>query len=78
MTCESLEGWDFPSGSVVKNPSANAGDRGDAGSIPGLGRSPGGEHGDPLHYFCLENLVDRGAWWTIVHGVAKNWTQLSD
>ena len=78
MTCESLEGWDFPSGSVVKNPSANAGDRGDAGSIPGLGRSPGGEHGDPLQYFCLENPVDRGAWWTIVHGVTKSWTLLSD
>ena len=61
MTCESLEGWDFPSGSVVKNPSANAGDRGDAGSIPGLGRSPGGEHGNLLKYSGLENSMDRGA-----------------
>ena len=51
MTCESLEGWDLPGGSVVKNPSASAGDIGDAGSIPGLGRSPGGEHGNPLHCF---------------------------
>ena len=48
---------------VVKNPPANAGDRRDVGSIPGLGRSPGVGHGNPLQYSCLENRVDRGAWW---------------
>ena len=47
---------------VVKNLPANAGDTGDAGSIPGWGRSPGGGHDNPLQYFCLENPVDRGAW----------------
>ena len=59
---------------VVKNPPANVGDIKDLGSIPGLGRSPGGGHGNPLQYPCLENPVDRGAWWTIVHEVAKNKT----
>ena len=48
---------------VVKNPSANAGDLRDLGSIPGSGRSPGGGHGSPLQYPCLENPTDRGAWW---------------
>ena len=51
----------FPGGSVVKNPLANAGDRTEVGSIPGLGRSPGGGHGNPLQYSCLENPMDRGA-----------------
>ena len=60
---------------VVKNPPANAGDTGDAGSIPRLGRSPRGEHGDPLQYSCLENPMDRGAWRAAVHKVAKSWTQ---
>ena len=49
---------------------------GDLGSIPGLGRSPGGGHGNPLQYSSLENPMDRGAWWTIVYGVAKSWTRL--
>ena len=48
----------------------------DAGSIPGWGRSPGGGHGDPLQYSCLENPMDRGAWRATVHGVAKSWTRL--
>ena len=48
----------------------------DAGSVSGLGRSPGGGHGNPLRYPCLENPVDRGAWWSTVHGVAKSWTRL--
>ena len=52
---------DFPGGTVVKNP-ANPRDTGDAGSIPGLGRSPGEGNGNPLHYPCLENPMDRGAW----------------
>ena len=46
------------------------------GSIPGLGRSPGGGHGNPLQYSCLEKPMDRGAWWATVCGVAKSWTRL--
>ena len=57
---------------VIKNP-ANADVR-DAGSVPGLGRPPGGGHGNPLQYSCLENPMDRGAWRTTVHGVAKSQT----
>ena len=59
---------------VVKNPPANAGDARDADLIPGLGRSPGGGHGNPLQYFRLEN--PRRAWWATAHRVAKNPTQL--
>ena len=51
---------------VVKNPPANAGDLRDAGSIPGSGRSPGGGHDNPLQYSCLENPMDREAWWAMV------------
>ena len=51
----------FPRDSVVENPPANAGDLGDAVSIPGTERSPGGENGNPLQYSCLENFMDRGA-----------------
>ena len=65
---------DFPGGAVVKNPSANAGDTRDADSSPGSGRSLGAGNGDPHQYSCLENSKDRGAWWTIVHEVAKNWS----
>ena len=57
---------------MVKNPPANAGDITDEGSIPGSGRSPGRGHGNTLQYFCLENPMDREAWWPIVHGVAKS------
>ena len=60
---------------LVKNPPANAGDM---GSIPGLGRSPGGGRGSPLQYSCLENPMDREAWWAAVHGVAKSWIRLND
>ena len=59
---------------AVKDPPANAGDVRDAGSIPGSGRSPGGGHGNPFQDSCLENPMDRGAWWATVHGVAKNQT----
>ena len=59
---------------VVKNLSTNSGDIRDVDSIPGLGRYPGDGHGKPLQYSCLENPMDRGAWWTIVHRVAKNRT----
>ena len=58
---------------VVKNPPANAGD---VGSIPWSGRCPGGGHGNPLLYSCLENPMNRGAWWAIVHWVKKSQTQL--
>ena len=59
---------------MVKNLPGNAGD---AGLIPGLGRSPGEGNGYLLQYSCLENPMDRGAWRAIVHGVAKSWTRLS-
>jgi len=52
----------------------NAGDTGDMGLIPGLGRSLGGGHGNTHSYSCLENLMDSGAWWAVVHGVTKSWT----
>ena len=58
---------------VVKNLPANAGDIRDVGSISGSGRSPGGGHGNPLQYSCLENPMDRGAWRAIVHRVIKSW-----
>ena len=57
-----------------KESACNAGTTGDAGSIPGLERSPGGGSGNPLQYSCLENLMDRGARQATVHGVTKNWT----
>ena len=56
---------------VIKNLPANAGDIRDVGSIPGSGRSPAGGHGNPLQYSCLENPMDRGSWWVIVHRVLK-------
>ena len=62
----------FQGGAVVKNSPANAGDAGDTGSIPGSGRSPGDENGNPLQYSCLENSTKRGAWWAIVHRVEKS------
>ena len=65
----------FPGGSDGKESACNAGD---LGSIPELGRSPGGGRGDPLQYSCLENPVDRGAWWATVHGVAGSRTRLRD
>ena len=57
---------------VVKNPSANARDVRDLGSIPGMGRSSRGRHGSLLQYWCLENPMDRGAWQAVIHGVSKN------
>ena len=56
---------------------AIAGDAGDSGSIPGSGRLPRGGNGRPLQYSCLENPMDRRAWWATVYGVTKSWTQLS-
>ena len=72
---------------VVENPSANSGDARNVGSIPGSGRSPRVGNGNPRQYSCLENSLDRGAWWAAVHGVTKSrkkkgqvakGTQLSD
>jgi len=60
---------------VVKNPPANAGDM---GSIPGLGRSPGGGYSNSLQYSCMGSSKDRGVWWATVHGVIKSQTRLSN
>ena len=65
----------FPGGSDGKESACRAGD---LGSIPGLEKSPGEQNGYPLWYSCLENSMDRGAWWATLHGVAKSQTQLSD
>ena len=66
----------FPGGSLGKESTCNAGDTRDTGSIPGSGRSPGVENGNPLQYSCLGNSMDRGAWQATVHGVTKSQTQL--
>ena len=70
------ETWASQVALVVKNLLANAGNIRDLGSIPGSGRSPGGGHGNPLQYSCLENLMDRGAWQATVHKVAQSQTLL--
>ena len=67
-----------PGGSEVKNPPAKARDKGEAGLIPGLGRSPGEGNGYPLQCSCLENPMDRGAWRATIHRVAKSRTVLRD
>ena len=64
---------DFPGGSVIKKPSANARDSGDTGSMPGSGRASGERNGNPLQYSCLGNSKDKGAWEATVHGVTKSW-----
>ena len=63
----------LPGGSDGKESTCNMGD---LGSIPGLGRSPGGAHSYPLQYSCVENPMDRGAWWAAAHGVTKSRTWL--
>ena len=60
------------------NGKGSACNMGDLGSIPGSGKSPGERNGNPLQYSCLENSMDRGAWWATVHGVTKSHAQLSD
>ena len=65
----------FPGGSEGKTSACNARD---PSSIPGSGRSPGEGNGNPLQYSCLENSMDKGAWWATVHGVTKSWTRLSN
>ena len=67
----------FPGLSAVKNPPVSAVDSGVSGLVPGSGRSPGVGNGNPPQYSCLENSMDRGAWWTTAHGVTKSQTQLS-
>ena len=63
---------------MVKNLSANAGDVRDTGSIPGLGRAPGGGRSNPLQCSCLENSLDRGARWATVHRVTKSQTEMKE
>ena len=63
---------------MVKMLPANIGGIRDMGLIPGLGRSPGGGHGNPLQYSCLENPMDRGTWWAKLHGAAESQAQLSN
>ena len=63
---------------MVKNLPASAGDAGDSGLIPGSGRSPREGNGYPLQCSCLENPMDRGAWWATVHGVAESQTLVSN
>ena len=67
----------FPGGTVVKNPSTNAGDTRDVVSVVGSGRSPGGGNGNLPQYSCQENAMGRGAWQATAHWVSKSWTQLS-
>ena len=57
---------------MIKNLLASAGDTGDIGSVPGFRSFPGGGHGNPVQYSCLENPRDRGAWWAIIHGVIES------
>ena len=61
----------FAGGAVIRNLPASAGDVREVGSIPGWGSSSRGGNGNPLQYSCLENPMDRGAWWAAVHGVTK-------
>ena len=60
---------------MVENLPASVGDVRDLTSIPGFGRSPGGGHSNPLQYSCLENPMDRGAWWATVHGATSDTTE---
>ena len=72
LSVDEHSGWGFPSGAVVKNLPASAEDARHMGLIPGSGRSPGAGIGSPLHYSCLENSVDRGAWQATVHRVIRS------
>ena len=71
-----MEIYGLPQWLSGKEVAHNAGATGDAGSIPGSVRSPGGGHSNPLQYSCLENPIDREAWWATVHRVAKSRTRL--
>ena len=72
LICVTIEVWAFQVVLVVKNLPANAGDKRDRHRNAGSGRSPGGGHGDPLQYSCLENSMDGRAWWAIVHRVTNS------
>ena len=71
-------GYGFPRWLSSKESVCNAGDARDTGSIPGSGRFPGGGHGNPFQYSCLENPKDRGTWWATIQRVAKSRAPLSD
>ena len=71
-----IQPWASLVAQLVKNPPANAGDLRDAGLIPGSERSPVGRHGNPRQYSCLENPMDRGAWWATLQRVTESQTQL--
>ena len=68
------QAWAYQVVLAKRNSPANTGDIRDEGSIPGLGRSPAREYGNPLQYACMKNPMDRGVWRATVHGVAKSWT----
>ena len=74
LRCEGRIG--LPQWLSDKESACSAGAVGDTVLIPGSGRSPGGWHGNPLQYSCLENPMDRGAWWATVHKITNSWTQL--
>ena len=78
MTKPPWSNWGFPWWLSGKESTCNAEDAGDVGSIAESGRSPGGGHGNPLQYSCLENPMDRGAWRAAVHRVTKSQTRLSE
>ena len=65
--------WGFPNGSAGKESACSAGTTGDAGLVPGLGRSPEGRNGNPLQHSCLGNPMDLSTWWATGHGVARSW-----
>ena len=69
---------DFPGGIMIKKPPANTEHAGNVGSISGSGRSSGIGNGNLLQYSCLENSMDRGAWWATAHGITESWTRLSN
>ena len=77
LTSRNLQLTEWLRSSGSKEPACNPGDKRETGSIPGSGRSPGKGNGNPLQYFCLENLMDREDWWATVHGIAKNRIWLS-
>ena len=72
------ESWSSLVSQTGKKSACNAKEAGDLGSIPELGRSPGERNGNPSSIHAWRILMDKGAWWATVHGVAKNWTRLSD
>ena len=73
-----MYGYKYPVVQMVKNPPASGGDARDLGSVPSFGGSPREGMGNPHQCSCLENSKDKGAWWSTIHGVTKNQTQLSE